>query len=164
MIRCFNCATENFDGTRYCSNCGALLQFERTIYPEDDDPAEAAPLVPPVPMSVPYPAPVPAQAPAPAPASAPRPVQQSQNTSYVQPEGTNGLCLAGLILSIVSLFCCGLPSIISLAISIAGYIMTNKNRGSGKGLAVAGIVISCAGLLFLLILSISGRLGNIGDN
>ncbi len=44
-----------------------------------------------------------------------------------QPQGNNGLCIAGFIVSLVSLFCCGLTSIIGLILSIIG-VATSKGR------------------------------------
>ena len=66
--------------------------------------------------------------------------------------GTNGLCVAGFVVSLVSILCCGLTSIIGLILSIVGLILANKRGQGGKGMAIAGIIISALfTLLFLAI-------------
>ena len=56
---------------------------------------------------------------------------------------TNGLCVSGFVISLVSLVLCGgLLSLLSLILSIVGVVKVNKNGDNGKGLGVAGIIIS----------------------
>jgi hypothetical protein len=58
----------------------------------------------------------------------------------------NGLAIAGFVTSIVGAWCCLWP--VSLGLSIAGLVQINKDPQYqlGKGLAIAGIVISALGL------------------
>ena len=74
-----------------------------------------------------------------------------------QPKQTNGLALAGFIVSLVStLLCCGSLNIISLILSIIGAVKAKDLNGSGKGLAIAGIIISALGLILLILLTVLG--------
>lgn len=64
---------------------------------------------------------------------------------------TNGLSIAGFVISIVSLvLCCGSLSWLSLIFSIIGLTNANKNKDENKGLAIAGIIISAVALLMLI--------------
>ncbi len=65
---------------------------------------------------------------------------------------TDGFAIAGFVLSLVSLFCCGSTSILGLVFSIVGLSRTNKSNTNGKGLAIAGIVISAVFLLIFIII------------
>lgn len=76
--------------------------------------------------------------------------------------GTNGLCVAGFVVSLVSILCCGLTSIIGLILSIVGLILANKRGQGGKGMAIAGIIISA--LFTLLFLTIAIGLNILGNN
>ena len=67
---------------------------------------------------------------------------------------TDGLALAGFILSLTSILCCGLTSMPGLIFSIIGLIRAKKENKEGKGLAIAGIVISSIMLLFLILIYI----------
>lgn len=69
---------------------------------------------------------------------------------------TNPLAITGFVISLVSFLCCGYCSIVGLIFSIIGLSQINKNNGKGRGLAIAGIVLSSVGLLVLIILSIFG--------
>ena len=73
----------------------------------------------------------------------------------VQPQKkTNGLALAGFIVSLVStLLCCGSFSMISLILSILGVVKAKDYGGNGKGLGIAGIIISAIGFILLFIFS-----------
>lgn len=64
-----------------------------------------------------------------------------------QPEGNNGLCIAGFVASLVSILCCGTTSIIALILSIIG-VATSKGRK--KGLGIAGIIISAVMILIVI--------------
>ena len=65
---------------------------------------------------------------------------------------TNGLAVAGFIVSLVSsLICCGAFNIVGLVLSIVGLVKAKDYGGSGKGMAIAGIIIS---VLFTIIVTI----------
>lgn len=78
-----------------------------------------------------------------------------QNTIIVKNENkTDGLAIAGFVLSIVSFLCCGSTSVLGLIFSILGLVNCNKNGKDGKGLAIAGIVINSIMFIVLIILYI----------
>lgn len=76
-------------------------------------------------------------------------VNNSQNINNVK---TNSLAITGFIMSIASpaLFC-GLLSLPSLIISIIGLVKVNKTKENGKGLAIAGIIISTVTILAYIL-------------
>lgn len=54
---------------------------------------------------------------------------------------TNSLAIAGFVCSIMGFFCCGIPALVGLILSIVGYSQIKSRNEGGKGLAVAGIII-----------------------
>ena len=132
-----------------------------------------APANQPVPPTQALPPVTPAAAPAPAPA-APVPPQTPYNPymqggqpngqpgwsgSYgsVPPEANqkyNGLAIAGFI-------CSFLVSLLGLILSIVGLNQIKKQGGKGKGLAIAGIIISAAGMVIQVILVIALIVGGV---
>mgnify|MGYP000172882995 FL=1 len=60
----------------------------------------------------------------------------------------NGLAIAGFI-------CSFLVSLLGLILSIVGLNQIKKQGGKGKGLAIAGIIISAAGMVIQVILVIA---------
>ncbi len=75
------------------------------------------------------------------------------NNNATQAKPTNGLAIAGFITSLVSgILCCGSISVISLILSIVGAVKANELGGSGKGMAIAGIIISVIGIIMLIAL------------
>ena len=164
MKKCQYCGSENEDTGRFCLNCGAELPQESV--------APAQPVVPAQPVAAAQPA-APAQPVAPAQPAASQPVQSYQqpvqpvsqapqyttaapSASYQSAEPkTNGLCTAGFVVSLLSLFCCGITAIIGLILSICGAVSAGKKGQKGKGLAIAGIIISAilmvgGGIFFLM--------------
>ncbi len=83
--------------------------------------------------------------------SAQQPVQPAPQPVYQQPvqpaKKNNGLCTAGLVLSLVGIITVGLTSIIGLILSIVGLIVANSKKQNGKGKAIAGIIISVVTML-----------------
>lgn len=92
---------------------------------------------------------------------------QQENTTPVQePSGgnpakqsTSGLAIAGLVLGILSIATSFLPiinnasfllAIIGLVLAIVGLVGINKGKHTGKGLAVAGIVLGVLSIVFVL--------------
>ena len=71
--------------------------------------------------------------------------------NIVQAKESNPLAIAGFVISLISLFCCGSTSFLGLIFSIVGLVESKKKNNAGKGLAIAGIVISAI-LLFLLFI------------
>ena len=80
---------------------------------------------------------------------------QSYNSQVVVNNGTsqptNGIAIAGFVVSLVSLGCCGLCSIVGLILSIIGLVKAKDYNGNSKGLAIAGIIISAISILLLIV-------------
>jgi hypothetical protein len=79
----------------------------------------------------------------------------------------NSLAVAGLVLSILGLFCCGpLFSTLGLIFSAVGLSQINREpmRYTGKGLALAGIFIALAGYVAFAILFFTGVLDGLMRN
>ena len=73
--------------------------------------------------------------------------------SQPQPQKSNGLNIACLILGIVSIVCCcvyGIISIICGILAIVFFVLSKKN-GNTNGIAVAGLICSIFGLVLGLI-------------
>lgn len=66
---------------------------------------------------------------------------------------TNGLCLAGFIVSLVSLLInlYGAVGITGLVLSIVGLNALNEAE-EGRGLAIAGIVVGCISIAYAFII------------
>ena len=142
MIRCFNCGTDNMEGTKYCNNCGALLNV-----PQFEEPSEAIPVA----------------------EAIPQPVQQNMPHSTPQPavqqapkkEKNDSVCFAGFLTSLISILCCGMTSIVGLGLSIWGFIRVKKSGKKGEGMAIAGMVISGIFVLIFIISYISGAFNRL---
>ena len=76
----------------------------------------------------------------------------------------NGLAIAGFVISLVSLLCCGASSWIGLVFSIIGLCESKKYNNDGKSLAIAGIIISACMLVLWIILYYLGVIFNVVDN
>jgi Domain of unknown function (DUF4190) len=79
--------------------------------------------------------------------------QQYGGTQPVAPQGTNGLSIASLVLSLVNIIPCfwifPLPALLGLIFGIVGRGQISHNPGAkGKGMAIAGIVL---GIVFLIV-------------
>ena len=73
----------------------------------------------------------------------------NQNVSVKK---SNGMAIAGFVISIVSsVLCCGIFNWLSLIFSIIGLVKSKEQDGEGKGLAIAGIVISAVLLVIYLL-------------
>ena len=149
MAICPNCGASNEGNGKFCMFCGGAM-------PQAAAPAEPAPQPAPVAQPV-QPAPQPQPAPVAQPVQAqpvqPQPViQQPQAVPVAQPvvinnygtqqEKNDGCAVAGFVISLVSLLCCGFTAFISLILSIIGIVKSGKPGKKGKGLAVAGLIIS----------------------
>ena len=149
MKTCPNCGSENADNMNFCCNCGTALP---SVSPEQK-PVQQQPIQQVVATPVQQPAyqqPVQQyQQPA---YQQPAPQYQAQSFptsgAYAEPPKTNGLCKAGFILALVSLVTAGLTSFIGLILSICGLVSASKKKQKGKGLAIAGIIISA---IFILV-------------
>lgn len=99
-------------------------------------------------------------------ASTPQPIRPLVNQDTVwRPQRTNGFAVTGLILGIFSLLtaccCSGLPfNVLGLIFSVIGLSQINRQPDvySGKGIAIAGLIVSIVSLLLgigLMILSVA---------
>ena len=142
MAICPNCGASNEGNGKFCMYCGGAL-------PE----AAPAPQPQPQPAPQPTPAPQPVAQPVVQPVAQPQPViTQPQAVPVAQPvvinnygaqqEKNDGCAVAGFVISLVSILCCGFTSLISLILSIIGIVKSGKPGKKGKGFAVAGLIIS----------------------
>jgi len=77
------------------------------------------------------------------------------------PPANHGMAIAGLVCSILGLFCCGpLFSTLGLILSILALSQINQypTRYSGKGVAIAGIVLALVGYVLFAFLLFTGVL------
>ena len=131
---CYLCGKEVDDTAERCPYCGVKLK--------EDEPSEAAPETNAKTEEKDEffdPAPAPASAPTPAPTVTTTTTQVSSNT----PKQSNGMALAGFILSFF------MP-VLGLIFSIIG-LVRSKNGYDRKGLAIAGLIISAIGLVISVI-------------
>ena len=116
---CSNCGKEILNDDKFCMNCGkSINEKENQIQIEQSKNNETI-----------------------------TQIQQPDNNVVTQNNNqtkyTNGFGIAGFVISLVSLLiCCGSFSWLSLIFSIIGLVNANKNNGEGKGLSIAGIIIS----------------------
>ena len=76
---------------------------------------------------------------------------QFQGTIQSTNNYSNGWGIAGFVCSLVSLLCCGIIVFAGLPMSIVGLVNANKHNGVGKGLSIAGIVISGAAIFTMIL-------------
>ena len=69
---------------------------------------------------------------------------------------SNTFALVGFILSLVNILCCGSFSIFGLVFSIIGLVESKKQNGNGKGMAIAGIIISAIFIVLSILFVILG--------
>ncbi len=94
----------------------------------------------------------------------PQPQQVVVNNVQAQNK-SNGLAIAGFVVSLVStLLCCGSFNVISLVLSIVGVAKAKDYGGNGKGLAIAGIIISAIGLILLILLTALGVVADFTES
>ena len=164
---CESCGSLIPDGHSFCSNCGTPVSRPQA------QPAQAAPA--PVAAAPVVAAPVAAAAPAPA-AQPVQPVYQQPAVQPVQPvyqpvaqpvqpvyqqapaapvKRGNGPATAGLVFGILTMVFCWIPGIFwgfalfGLIFSIIGVA---KRNASGKGKAIAGLILTVLGLIFGIVI------------
>ena len=74
---------------------------------------------------------------------------------YGQPPGTNGMAIASLVLGICGFFC--VTPLIGLGLGIAALTQTSKTGQAGKGMAIAGVILSAAWILLGVLLIATGH-------
>ena len=75
--------------------------------------------------------------------------------AYGPPPGTSGMAIASLVLGICGFFC--VTPIIGLGLGIAALAQTSKTRQAGRGMAIAGIILSVAWILLAALLIATGH-------
>jgi len=82
--------------------------------------------------------------------------------SSTAPAPTSGMAIAGLICGILGLFCCGpVFSTLALVFSLLALSQISQDplRYSGRGVALAGVVLALIGYVFFAVLLFTGILG-----
>ena len=162
MAVCPNCGALNNDGSKFCTSCGGPLPVAQPAPQPAAQPAPQASVEIPNPQNQYWQQPaqpqaVPVQQPQAVPIVPAQPVYAQPITQPVQNKAnkpkSNGLCTAGLVLSIIGWFTLGLTSIFGFLFSLIGLIVVSKKREPGKGKAIAGLIVSGV-LIFGLALSI----------
>lgn len=135
-MNCPNCNQPLEEGVKFCTNCGAKIEqpaeqpveqsAEQSNVQSEETPVEKTMFEQSAPFMTP------------------------EDTAYEEGKKTaNGFAIAGLICSLATPFC-----VIPLVLSILGLVFGIKKwNSSGKGLAIAGIVISGLKLIALPILT-----------
>ena len=85
--------------------------------------------------------------------------QQNNNApyhaqEYIDHPPMDVMCVVSFCVSVFAGITCGVLSGISLILSIIGLVKVRKNGKRGKGLAIAGIIISSVSLVILIIMFI----------
>ena len=65
----------------------------------------------------------------------------------MQPQGGKGLSVAGMVLGIVSIVCCGLLGIICGIVGLVLSLVALKNNRPGRNMAIAGLACSAVGIV-----------------
>lgn len=128
MKVCNHCGSPNEDSSRFCTGCGAQLPEVETPEPE------------------PSPSPDTYYQPTMAPEYA---YQPTMNT--IEDKSYSALAITGFVISLVSIFCCGITAGIGLIFSIAGTIAASKKNKKGMGFAITGLVINLLLTLFIIL-------------
>ncbi len=134
-MNCAQCGSEMNADARFCPSCGTAVASSTAPT------ATTESVVPPPP-------------PPPPPASVPPPPMVQRyppSYGYAQPVRTNGLAVASLVLGILTL--CGIGSILALVFGYQAKRQIDESGGteSGRGMAVAGIVLGWIGLALVAI-------------
>jgi hypothetical protein len=96
---------------------------------------------------------------APVYAPAPPPQYQPYNPMpYVTSAGTNGLAVASLVLGILWIYWIG--SILAVIFGHVALAQIDKRNQSGKGLAIAGLVLGWVGVGMFLLFMVVGLAAN----
>lgn len=69
------------------------------------------------------------------------------NMGEPQQEGSKGMSIAGMVLGIVSVVCCGLIGIICGVVGVILSALALKENKPGRGMAIAGVACSLVGIV-----------------
>ena len=92
----------------------------------------------------------------------PAPQQQSSQVVYVQQPKTNGLAVASLVLGIIWIYWIGSVLALIFGYTAKGQIDRSNGMQSGRGLAIAGIVLGWVGIGTLTIVIIIAAANSTG--
>lgn len=169
---CPNCGIQIPDDARFCPDCGTVITPVGTPQPAVSEPAPA-PQPAPVATTAPTPAPAPAQVIPPAPSFAaplqPAPSFAPSNGSsqppvvFIPEQKNNVLCAVGFFGAIGSILLGGIPSLAALIISVIGLIQTKQRNERGRGMAIAGIIVSSVSVATLIIGIICGVIVKLNE-
>jgi uncharacterized protein DUF4190 len=74
------------------------------------------------------------------------------NMQQMQMKRTNGMGIAALVVGIIGIFFLQIIlGPLAIIFGAVGMGFANKNNGSGKGLAIAGLILGCVDLLLFFI-------------
>ena len=154
MPFCPNCGAQYDAGAKFCEDCGTPFEIVKAEpvsapvqdsfdAPVNDDSKFAPPSYEaPQPAAQPY-------NPQPAAQPQPAPVYNTQTQYQTEPQqSTDGVCIAGLICSLL------LSGLLGLILSIVGINRVKKSGAPGKGFAVAGIIISILKMVVIVIITV----------
>lgn len=77
------------------------------------------------------------------------------------PPTTSGMAIASLVLGICGFFC--VTPFVGLGLGIAALVQTSKTGRPGKGMAIAGVILSSAWILLLVLLLATGHYSGSGS-
>jgi uncharacterized membrane protein len=175
-VTCQECGRALNAGARFCPMCGTAVPDIATDAPfpfvaPPPPPALAPPPPPPLAPYAPPPAPPPpplapyAPPPAPPGTNAPPPASPSPIAQgypppaygYARPTKTNGLAIASMVLGILWIYWIG--SILALVFGYVAKGQIDRSGGAqtGRGMAVAGIVLGWVGIGLLVIAIVAAR-------
>ena len=168
MAVCPNCGASINDGAKFCTNCGGQLPVAQPVQQPIQQPVQPAQQQYQQSVQIPNPqqqywqqpsaqsVPVtPAEQPVPIVPAQPvyaQPITQPLQNRANRPK-SNGLCNAGLALSIIGWCTMGLTAPLGLLFSFIGLIVVSKKKEPGKGKAIAGLILSGI-LIFGLAISL----------
>lgn len=87
---------------------------------------------------------------------APQPVQQQYVVNQVDPQPSNGIGIAGFVISLVCIFLCWIPGL-NIIVWLVGFILSLIGIfKKPRGLAIAGLVISS--IMAVIMIAILGAI------
>ena len=155
---CDQCGGQLTESARFCAQCGAPVPAAAAATPSESPPPSQSWAGPPptTPLSTSAP---PATIPPPPSAPPPPPPQPGWAGpggayGYVAPRKTNGFALASMVLGIVWVYWIG--SILALVFGYIALSQIKRSEGtqSGRGMAIAGVVLGWVGVAVIVLVSI----------
>lgn len=148
MKNCSNCGAELQDEAKFCPACGAAQNVEQPAGQQAQQPQYGAP-----------------QQPYYGQAQYGAPQQQPYYAPQAPVKPTSSMAIIGLISAILSLVVGCYLGVVGIVLGAAGVILSaigiaKKDKYRAPGIAIAGLVVACVGLLTaILITAVIGYLG-----